>query len=158
ASFLFDLGGDKSREAIQMYRKAVETEPKNTETRAQLAWKLVIAPDETARNPKEAAELIQTAIDADPKTGSYWRTLGVAEYRNNDWQKAVKSLRQSMALQKGGNASDWMFLAMAQWQLGEKRDARDRYDQAVKWIEQNDPKNADLLRFHAEAGSLLGVV
>ena len=47
------------------------------------------------------------------------------------------------------------FLAMAQWQVGEKDKARVWYDKAVEWMEKNQPKNEELRRFRAEASELL---
>ena len=46
---------------------------------------------------------------------------------------------------------------MAHWQLGEKEAARKWYDQAVAWMDKNQPNNEELRRFRAEAAELLGV-
>jgi hypothetical protein len=46
---------------------------------------------------------------------------------------------------------------MACWQLGDKNDARKRYDQAVQWMEKNQPKNEELWRFRAEAEKFMEV-
>ena len=46
---------------------------------------------------------------------------------------------------------------MAHWQLGDKPQARSWYDKAVPWMEKNQPKNEELVRFRAEAAALLGV-
>ena len=46
---------------------------------------------------------------------------------------------------------------MAHWQVGEKDKARQRYDEAVQWMEKNQPKNDELRRFQAEAAELLGI-
>jgi hypothetical protein len=52
---------------------------------------------------------------------------------------------------------DMFFLAMAQWHQGNQEEARKLYDQAVAWMDQNQPENKELLRFRAEAEALLGV-
>ncbi len=52
---------------------------------------------------------------------------------------------------------DWLFLAMAHWQLGDKGAARKWYDQAVQWMEKFAPRNDEILRFRAEAAALLQV-
>jgi hypothetical protein len=44
---------------------------------------------------------------------------------------------------------------MAHWRLGNRDEARRRYDQAVAWMEKHQPKNDELLRFRAEAEELL---
>jgi len=46
---------------------------------------------------------------------------------------------------------------MAHWRLGDKAQARSWYDKAVPWMEKNQPKNAELIRFRTEAAALLGV-
>ena len=92
-----------------------------------------------------------------PEDGTIWNTLGVAHYRAGNWQAAINALEKSMELRKGGDATDWFFLAMAHWQLGHKDEARTWYDKAVEWMEKNEPKNEELLRFRAEAAELLGI-
>jgi hypothetical protein len=46
---------------------------------------------------------------------------------------------------------------MAHWQLGDKEKARTRFDQAVQWMEKNQPNNEELRRFRAEAAELLNI-
>jgi hypothetical protein len=41
--------------------------------------------------------------------------------------------------------------------LDEKDEARKCYDQAVEWMDKNQPQNEELLRFRAETEELLGV-
>ena len=81
----------------------------------------------------------------------------MAQYRAGEWQAAIEALEKSMELRKGGDAVDWFFLAMAHWQLGHKDEARKWYDKAVEWMDKNQPKNEELLRFRAEAAELLGI-
>ena len=60
-----------------------------------------------------------------------------------------------MQLRKGGDSSDWFFLAMTHWQLGDQEQARQWYDQALQWMDKNNPKDEGLDRFRAEAAQLL---
>ena len=62
-----------------------------------------------------------------------------------------------MELRQGGSSADWFSLAMAQWPLGEKEQARKRFHQAVLWMDKNQPQDAELRRFRAEAAALLGM-
>jgi uncharacterized protein HemY len=100
---------------------------------------------------------LRKAILLDPtlSTANYWRTLGAARYRAGNWKEAIAALERSMELRNGGDSSDWFFLAMAHWRLGEKEKARQWYDQAVQWMEKNQPKNEELGRFRKEAEGLL---
>ena len=102
-------------------------------------------------------ELAEKAVAVDPRAGEIWNTLGVAQYRAGNWQGAVVALNKSMELRHSGDSSDWFFLAMGHWQLNDKEDARTWYDKAVAWMDQNEPKNEELLRFRREAEELLNV-
>jgi hypothetical protein len=62
-----------------------------------------------------------------------------------------------MNLHNGGDNSVWFILAMADWQLGEKAQARTGYNKAVAWMEKNEPQDAELCRFRAEAAGVLGI-
>ncbi len=123
----------------------------------QWAWSLVTRPDLQSRNPRKAVELAKKAVGLAPKEATYRKTLGVALYRAGDWKQAVESLTKSMELGNGGNGNDWFFLAMAHWQLGDRTQARSWYDKAIPWMEKNQPKNEELVRFRAEATALLQV-
>jgi tetratricopeptide (TPR) repeat protein len=48
-------------------------------------------------------------------------------------------------------------LAMVRWKQGQKEDARRLYDKAVKWMDENKPKDETLVLFRAEAAELLGI-
>jgi Flp pilus assembly protein TadD len=83
--------------------------------------------------------------------------LGVAHYRASNWQSAVDALRKSMDIRNSGDGFVFLYLAMAQWQLGEKGEARRRYDRVVDWINMNNPKSDSLTRLRNEAAERLGV-
>ena len=118
---------------------------------------MAVFPVEKIRNPNQTVELAKKAVELAPEDGSFWNTLGVAQYRAGHWNAAIEALEKSMELRKGGDASDWFFLAMAHWQLGHKDEARKWYDKAVEWMDKNQPKNDELRRFRAEAAELLGI-
>ena len=46
---------------------------------------------------------------------------------------------------------------MAHWQLDEKDEARQWYEQAVEWMEKNNQQHEDLKRFRDEAAKLLAM-
>jgi serine/threonine protein kinase/tetratricopeptide (TPR) repeat protein len=131
--------------------------PRTLVSMNNLADLLANAPDTKLRDPKRAVELATEIVKLSPKEGTFWNTLGMAQYRAGNWKAAITALEKSMDLSKGGNSNDWFFLAMTRWQLGDKKDARKWYDQAVEWQEKNQPKNVELTRFRAEAAELLGI-
>ena len=152
-------------EAVKLYEEKVTLKkaklgPDHSDTLASidaLARLLATCPDVKVRNPSRAVELAKQAVELRTNEGNYWNTLGVAHYRGGDGKAAVAALERSMGLRKGGDSFDWFFLAMAHWQLGDKGQARKWYDQAVAWMEKNQPNHGELRRFRAEAAVLLGI-
>ncbi len=67
-----------------------------------------------------------------------------------------------MDLRQGGDAFDWLLLAMARWQLGQKEQAIQRYAQAQEAINIGKPLFYEYLgvmavqRLQREAETLLG--
>jgi tetratricopeptide (TPR) repeat protein len=147
----------RTREALQGYRRCIELSPTNAVAYNNLAWLLATCPDSKFREPRQAVEAAKKALELRPNEGNHWNTLGVARYRAGDCKAAIAALERSMQLRKGGDSSDWFFLAMAHWQLGDKDQARKWYDQAVRWTEKNRPNDEELRRFRTEAAGLLGV-
>jgi serine/threonine protein kinase len=119
-----------------------------------VAWFLATWPDPQFRDPTRAVELARQALKKAPTTGGYWNTLGVALYRTGAWDESIKALTRSMELTRGDSPHDWLFLAMAHWQKGDRAQARAWYDKAVAWLDQNRP-DGELTRFRAEAEALL---
>jgi serine/threonine protein kinase/tetratricopeptide (TPR) repeat protein len=122
-----------------------------------VAWFLATWLASELRDPERVAELASQALQMAPSDARIWCTLGVARYRAGDWQAAIEALNKSKGLRNGGNSMDWFFLAMAEWQLGNKDAAREWYDKAVQWMEKNQPQNEELIRVSAEAAELLGL-
>ena len=85
------------------------------------------------------------------------RARGVALYRAGKWKDAASVFEKSMELGAGGDAHDWIYLAMALGQLGHTEKAREFYDKAVAWIEKHKPKDEELARLRAEAKKVLGI-
>jgi serine/threonine protein kinase/WD40 repeat protein len=121
------------------------------------AWVLATHAEPKSRNPGRAVKLAQHAVELAPKEGMIWNTLGVAHYRCGDWKAAIAALTKSMELRNGGDSFDWFFLAMGHWKLDQKKEARKWYDQAIAWMDKNQPQNEELRRFRAEAAELLGI-
>ena len=163
-------GADRSRaaqalrtEATELYRDTLQRglhtplSVNDTAVLNNLAWLLATCADAQLRNPSEAVTLAKKAVELEPKNGMWWNTLGAAHYRAGDWKAAIAAMNKSMELRKGGDSFDWFFLAMANWQLGKKEEARKWYDKAVQWMDKNQPKDEELRRFRSEAEELLAV-
>jgi tetratricopeptide (TPR) repeat protein len=124
----------------------------------RLSWILATAREKELQDPAQAVALARKAVELNPRSSSYQNTLGVAYYRSGDWNAAIAALEKAETLVPDKNlALSGFFLAMAHWQLGDKQKARIGYGQAVQWMDKNQPENAELRRFRAEAAELLNV-
>jgi tetratricopeptide (TPR) repeat protein len=141
--------------AAQGFQLALQLSPHRHDLLYHLARFLSTCPDLQFRDPGRAVDLAQHATTQAPQAWYCWRALGQALYRSGDWKASIKALEESMKFYAGGNASDWFFLAMAHWQLGDRPRARQWFDQAVKWMDKYQPKNEELGRFRAEAKALI---
>lgn len=146
------------REAIAAYEELLLATPKHASALNNLAWLLASSEAAELRNPVRAVDLARRAVDVSPGFLSAWNTLGVAHYRAGDWPAAVEALMKRVSgNDTGADGCDGFFLAMTHWQLGDQAASRKWYDQAVAWMNKNQPDNEELGRFRAEAEALLGV-
>jgi tetratricopeptide (TPR) repeat protein/tRNA A-37 threonylcarbamoyl transferase component Bud32 len=148
------VAGDYRQHARELIDQAVQRAPADAAFHNELAWNMAASPVMALCDPTKAVELAGKAVKQRSGTGAFWNTLGVAYYRTGNWQAAIKALNQSVELRQGGDTTDWFFLAMAYWQLGDKQQARKWYDQAKQWMAKKQPNNEELLRFRAEADEL----
>ena len=84
-------------------------------------------------------------------------TLGVALYRNGQWQEAIDTLEQMHDNRRPqGRANDGFFIAMSHWHLGHRDEARKWYDDTIELIKsENLTDNSQLIHFRSEAEALL---
>jgi serine/threonine protein kinase len=142
--------------AFDAYRRALDDDPRG-EWHNCLAYRLANCPLVSHRDAPGAVVLAREAIARGPRRARFWNTLGVACYRAGDCAAATRALDRSMALKGGGDAWDWLVLAMMSLQSGDKAQARRWYDQAVKWIEREGPTSDELARCRYEVHAMLGL-
>ncbi len=122
-----------------------------------LAWMLSTIDDSDWRgNERYALELSKEAVHLAPNDADFWNTLGVTHYRMGNLKEGLAALETAMTLSNGGDGLDWVFVAMIQWRLGNKEEARRMYQQALPWLEERASDGA-LSRIRAEAAALLGI-
>jgi len=143
-------------ESIVEHREALRLHPDLAVAHNNLAWTLALSPMRRPGDLEEALKHVHRAIQLEPKWGGFYNTLGVVELRAGHWEKAVAAFRKGMELNKSGTGDDYFFLAVAQWHLGRKDDARSWFDKGVAWTLANRPADVQLLNFWAEAAELLG--
>jgi tetratricopeptide (TPR) repeat protein len=143
--------------AIADLSKAIELDAKNATRHNTLAWLLATHANPQARDPGRAVILAKKAVELAPWEANYRNTLGVAHYRAGEWKAALAALEKSMELHKGGDSSDWFFVAMSHAKLGDKEKARQWYERATRGMDKNQPTAEELRRFRSEAAEVLGV-
>jgi tetratricopeptide (TPR) repeat protein len=141
--------------AVSDHEQALKLNPKAIDPLNNLADLLTNCPDPKFRNPQRAIALARRVVEERPDAGFPWNTLGAALCRGGQWEEAVAALEKAVELNKGGRYSDHFFLAMAQWRLGRKDEARKSYNRAKAWMEKFAPKNEELRRFQSEAEETL---
>lgn len=99
------------------------------------------------------------ASDYREALGYAYGAMGIVRYRLGDWAGAIQSFEK--VLEKVSDTQDdgesLFFVAMAHWQIGDKEQARQSYDTAVKWVDKKEFKHPRLLRIEAEAERLMGL-
>jgi eukaryotic-like serine/threonine-protein kinase len=148
----------KMAEAMVEYRIGFRYQLDAAYGHNEFAWLVALAPNRPPRDYNEALEHSRKAVELAPNTGSYYNTLALVEYRRGRWNETIAASKQSMAVRKDTDASDWYFLAMAHWQNGEKVEARKWFDKAIAWTKEKAPKNVELLQFWKEATKLLALL
>jgi serine/threonine protein kinase/Flp pilus assembly protein TadD len=158
----------KREEAAQHYRdlrslmeKMLARSPEAASLNRELAWFLVVCADNTFHDPARAVALAQKAVADSPENPEFLNTLGMAQYRHDQWQAAVATLNKTKEFRrKLGQKSepgDWFFLAMAHWRLGDKKAARDCYDRAMELLNRYEYPPSEASRWRAEAAALLAI-
>ncbi len=122
-----------------------------------LAWLVARRPGATRDEAAAAVALAARAVAIEPAAGAYWNTLGAARYRAGDLDASADALRQSMRLRSGGDAYDWLFLAVIRHRQGNAAEARRWLDRSVAWIDESRAtRDPDLIRLRDEAARLVG--
>jgi uncharacterized protein HemY len=134
--------------------QTVQTSDGLPEVQNNVAWFLAACPDARDRDPNLAVALAEKAVAGQSGAATYWNTLGLAYYRKGDCKAAVRALERAIDLGHGDESLDWLFLAMAQWQMGRKEQARASFGRALRGRSQSEP--TEVRRFRAEAAVLLG--
>ena len=149
-------GQGKLRDAIAEYRDAIRLKPDYAMAHNNCAWAWSPPPSVRSAITRRGwcTHIRPSSMRRRAKTATArWRWPSIVRGTGpSHWPPA----RRSMALSKGGNASDWFFMAMALWQKGDKDKARMWFEKAVAWTREKDPKNKELLQFWEEAGDILG--
>ncbi len=152
------------RQAISLREEVHEKSPNVSSYQGALAnaynalsWQLATCPVTELRRPTEAISLSKNALAFDPENGTFWNSLGTAQYFAGNWPAAADSLAKALVL-NGENGHELLFLAMTHWQLDHREEALTFHERAIEWMDKNADHDANLRRFQIEAGALLTTV
>ena len=127
---------------------------KDPEEAHWLAWTCLLAPD-AVDDYGLVVRLAEQAVEADPDSEVYLKTLGAILYRAGRFEEAVPRLTEANNLiedpdteSNSSSAYTWYFLAMAHHKLG--RDA-----EAKKWLQKATEWTDKILGEHKEGTTLL---
>ena len=144
-------------------KQAAESPQADAKHYNNLAWRLATGPA-ALRDPEQALVLARKAVALTPGTAIYLNTLGVAQYRADQYAEAIATLEKSLAAGKGeSDGFDLFFLAMARYKLGQIARGRADLDRALRWRREH-PNPAgpgwseELNMFQAEAEALLNAI
>jgi eukaryotic-like serine/threonine-protein kinase len=151
---------ETARQIIEQDRRALTANPNSAAACNRLAWNYLTAPA-ALRDWKAALPLAQKAVQLEPGPMNR-NTLGLAYYRAGRYREAIEASQANLKDQV-----DWVltydlyFLAMSHHQLGERAQARQFYDVAVRWSvahsEALKQYAVELASIQAEAAEVLGV-
>jgi serine/threonine protein kinase len=160
----------KAAEQLQMaayaFEQACLLEPSDPRYPNNLATVLVNSNDPLDRSNPKAVEFARKARDLEPGFKDSWNILGAALYYAGDWKAAAEVLNTSLQMKKptiltyrvdGEDCFCRFFLAMAQGKLNRTTQARQNYDLAVKWVNENVPDAIYWLRLRDQAAEVLDI-
>ncbi|MHC4118729.1 MAG: protein kinase domain-containing protein [Planctomycetota bacterium] len=135
--------------------------PNNSSVIAQgyggAAWSLLHSHNATV-DPDFAVELLAKAHQLQPQNWTHLYGLGTAYYRMGQWNDAITELMKSTEENGGANALNYLFLAMAHWQLGNKIEATNWYTRATDSMEgRDDSWFRSNYYIYSEASELMGI-
>ncbi|MHC4192398.1 MAG: tetratricopeptide repeat protein, partial [Planctomycetota bacterium] len=157
-----DLGDrEKALDDLKKYADVIKDPSVAAQAYDITAWRLVGRRQEMV-DPEIAVELYHKAHEMQPKDWRYLRGLGAAHYRTGQWDEAITTLTKSTELVDGENALNYLFLAMAHWQSGNKAEAANWYNKAVEGIENSDInwrsyRGQMIYDIYLEASELMGI-
>ena len=143
--------------------------PARLESQADEAWihaALLFHTCPELYNGPAALDLARAVVAVNPRRWEYQFPLGMALYRRGHFEKALAALGQASKTfpnfedidTEAANEPLRLFpLAMTQWQLGRRDEARATYDRAAAEMDEISPRFPVFVLLRDEAARTLGV-
>jgi tetratricopeptide (TPR) repeat protein len=131
------LGKAKAQAALREYKLAIEKGYDTVEVRIQLGRLLAFRLDQ----PGEAVSHFRIALERDPNNWRIHFPLAQILLQLQQYQEALKEIKESQRLDKDGRANGFYFdyLAKAYDGLGESKEALRYYGMALKRAKRMEP-------------------
>jgi len=125
------------------------------------AWAIAKEPGRMKGDYQKALNIARAAVRLEPGNAFYLNTLGVALYRAGEFEEAIETLGKADELNRnsgGGGplyhpATDFLFLAMAHFQLGHSEQAHEYLERSKELLK--DVPDEELAVFLEEASRLI---
>jgi hypothetical protein len=105
-----------------------------------VAWACALGP-QTLADWRPMVRAVEAAVRQRPEDAELRKTLGAALVRAGRARDAIAALQESIRVNgHGGNAFDWLFLALAHHRIGHVREAIAALDTARDWIAHGDER------------------
>lgn len=121
-----------------------------------VAWALVTRLECSKEHANFAVKLSEQALELTTTQSTYWNTMGVARFRNLEYQPAIEALMKSESLEPDKYFFDnAIFIAMSYWKIGNQESARTWLANAIASLEKVKSPTDEQLRFRREAEELM---
>jgi len=143
-----------TQELLENYLK---DHPGNQKVSEVLADFLAICPASQFQNPSRAIELIKPFLRESTRDADLWGSFGSAHFAAGNWKQAVDAFDKANSLRSAPEPWDQFPLAMCQWQLGQHKEARKSFNQALDTMEKKHWRSPELRLLRDNAAELLGI-
>jgi tetratricopeptide (TPR) repeat protein len=109
-----------------------------------LAWLLLMCPDESVQDFETALQLAKDAVELSPENPNYAAVLALANTFSGKTDEAIQILEKTKSQRGSWIDSDLFVLALAQFQSGEKEEALKSMSDGEKWMTKNRPYSANV--------------
>jgi len=145
-------------EASRLREEVLTLAPRDPAALNHVAWLFATNSDAEGKYPNasRAVDYARLANELAPNSAGALNTLGVALYRTEQWRDASDALQDSIKY-GADEPHNWLFIAMAQWHMGQRNAAKEWYDKSLLWRTTNQA-DAELDGFYTEAAKLMSDV
>ena len=139
-----------------MKKKYGETHQQSINAMKSTSFALTGRPGADRASVQRAIGYAREICESNPDSADYHVTLGIALFRAQKWHEASNVLKHTGELNLVEEKRKKLFLAMTQWHLGDKDQARKLLDDALGRLDKEPSRDAWLPFIVAEARELVG--